>query len=146
MTAWSRLFLVFCVAASFLVSADLEAAKKKKAEPVTIIKASDTQYKHAKLVRTKKVKKKFLWFKKRKPEKTIAPVQSRLNVQPMVPTVVSPAVVEPSSELLDTTGNGPLKGSDRELIRAAEEIEGSEEAERLLPSDAEADAAKPVQQ
>lgn len=142
MMGWGRFLLALCVAASFLFSADVEAAKKKKAEPMTIIKASDTQYNHAKLVRSKKVKKKkFLWFKKKKKAKTIAPVQARVNMQPIVPAVASPSVLAPASDQLDTSVGELRKGSENELQLSKEKL--VEDKAALLPEETESEVVKP---
>ncbi|MBD5778978.1 hypothetical protein IEN85_05695 [Pelagicoccus sp. NFK12] len=63
-----------------------EAAKKQeKVVPVKIIKASETKFKHAKIVRPEKAKKKgFLWFRKKEPK----------VVEPQVKVVASESLVE----------------------------------------------------
>lgn len=73
-----RSLAVFLVLAGLLgamvfPTESLASKKKDKAIPVKIVKASETKFKHAKIVqgKQKKAKKKktgFLWFKKKEPK------------------------------------------------------------------------------
>lgn len=68
MGRWLWLSVLLALSGAVLLPPDMDAAKKKekKAVPVKIVKASETKFKHAKIVRPKESKKKgFLWFKKK---------------------------------------------------------------------------------
>lgn len=96
------LFFVVLTVGSLMLSPSLEAAKKKSsgAVPMKIIKASETPFKGANLVKEAPVKqKKFLWFKK-KTNKTVEPRMAPIANQAVPQTVQRPAIEEPAKELL----------------------------------------------
>ncbi|EDY82016.1 hypothetical protein VDG1235_1636 [Verrucomicrobiia bacterium DG1235] len=131
-----------------MLSSNIEAANKKpKAEPMKIIKASETQFKHAKLVQTKKVKKKkFLWFKKKK-TKLIEPETIPLASQLAVSKVQKQEIENPAADELIVPVTKALPNREAEVessggllvrpqildtdtkVRVVEESASAEEAE-----------------
>ncbi|MBK1878386.1 hypothetical protein [Pelagicoccus mobilis] len=97
-------FLLLTFVGNQWFSPELDAAKKQdKTIPVKIVKASDTKFKHAKLVQPKQQvkKKRFLWFKKKEVNR-LEPKKARLNGALKKPAVVKPEskdipVIEPET-------------------------------------------------
>lgn len=75
---------------------ELSAAKKKSVEtvPVKIIKPSDAKYKQAAIIQSKEPKKKrFLWFKKKQPER-LKPKMAKLPEGALEKSTLQPKKVE----------------------------------------------------
>lgn len=57
--------------------------------PVKVVKASETKFKHAKIVEKKVKKKRFLWFRK-KESKVVEPRMATVAVKPVAPSIEQP--------------------------------------------------------
>lgn len=111
-----RFLLFVALLAGLWASPDAtEAAKKKeKVMPVKIVKASETKFKHAKIVEKKKVKQRgFLWFKKKEPK------------------VVQPEVVVLPAEAMATQERLPVEEKAARLPKSKKAVKPSEQAKAV---------------
>lgn len=117
------------------VAPSLAAAKKKqdKAFPAKVIKASDTQFKHAKIVQPKPEKKRFLWFKK-KEEQVVKPKRAPIADTLRSETVLRPRVEPASSGSTPRSDLFEKKAVPQELIKVPEAEEQRVEAAGLADS------------
>lgn len=116
MRSFRHIFLFIFALGLIVVSVEQAEAKKKseKAMPVKIIKASETQFKHAKIVQTKEVKpKRFLWFKKKNP-KVKKPKMARIAQSPVNTDILEPRVEQPT---VLPTPQAPVKGEDATSVQ-----------------------------
>ncbi len=123
------LFIVFAMGLIVISIEQAEAKKKtEKAMPVKIIKASETQFKHAKIVKTKEVKpKRFLWFKKKSP-KVKKPKMARVVEEPLQIEILDSEAEEIRIIPTEKRSHKVEESQPKELVESPEIVQGSVES------------------